>query len=92
MSTTRFRRIALILLQPVLVSDGRMLRHDCCSESGIKRRQAEFADAKKQKAHLAAGLRGEKAPRPLRGGRQNSFLGRSLVRGAEISQAGKGTF
>ena len=47
---------------------------------------------KKQKAHLAAGLRGEKAPRPLRGGRQNSFLGRSLVRGTETSQAGKGTF
>jgi hypothetical protein len=47
---------------------------------------------KKQKARLSAGLRGEKAPRPLRGRPQNPFLDRSLVRAKEISQAGKTLF
>ena len=47
---------------------------------------------KKQKARFSAGLRGEKAPRPLRGRPQNPFLDRSLVRAKEISQAGKTLF
>src|SRR5580700_4610119 len=47
---------------------------------------------RKQKARLSAGLRGEKAPRPLRGRPQNPFLDRSLVRAKEISQAGKALF
>jgi hypothetical protein len=47
---------------------------------------------KKQKARFPAGLRGEKAPRPLRGRPQNPFLDRSLVRAKEISQAGKTLF
>jgi hypothetical protein len=49
-----------------------------CSE--LKQR-GRIGDTKKQKARLAAGLRGEKAPKPMRGWPQNPFLERSLVDG-----------